>query len=149
MKIRKATIKDLGAIAKLFCEYTRYEHNLDKKVKLEKLANIKKEERKHIKTGTIYFVVEKDKEIIGCLNATIDRRGKSNIGVIHNLVITKKFRGKGYGDALVKYVKNYLKKQGCERARTFVFLNNKKAKKFWTKRGFNLDLGYSGSCKLS
>lgn len=148
MKIRKATKKDLEAIFKLLYEYTKYENNLDKKVNLESLAKIRKEETKHFKTGTLYFVIEENKKIIGCLNANIDKRGKGKVGVIHNLFILEEARGKGYGNELVKFAFKYFKEKGCSKAKTFVFLKNKKAKTFWEKKGFNLDLGYSGSVKL-
>lgn len=148
MKIRKATKKDIEEISKLLYEYTEYEHKLDKNVKAESLSKIKKEELEHFKLGTIYFIIEEESRVIGCINISIDKRGKGKIGVIHNLIITENERGKGYGDKLVKYTLNYLKKHGCSRARTFVYLNNKKSKDFWTKRGFDLELGYSGSVKL-
>jgi len=148
MKIREATKRDLNQIAELLNEYTKYEHSLDKKIRVESLKELKKEETKHFSEGAIYFIAEEKGNAIGCLNANIDRRGKSKIGVIHNLIITKNARGKGYGDELVKYVFNYFKKKGCKRVKTFIFLKNKKAKDFWSKKGFNLDLGYSGSVIL-
>ena len=138
----------MGEIFKLLQEYTAYENSLDKNVKKESLSNIRKEEGEHFKTGTLYFVIEEENKIIGCLNANVDKRGKGKIGVIHNLIITKEARGRGYGDSLLKYALSYLKKKGCSRARTFVYLKNKRARDFWRKRGFNLDLGYSGSVKL-
>jgi len=148
MRIRKATKKDLKDVFQLLYDYTKYENSLDKKIKIESLTQIEKEEKEHFKTGTLYFIVEENNQIVGCLNANIDKRGKGKIGVIHNLFIIEKARGKGYGNEVVKFVLNYFKENGCSRAKTFVFLENKKAKKFWEKKGFNLDLGYSGSVKL-
>jgi len=148
MIIRKATKKDLKSIAELLNEYTKYEHSLNKKIRVESLKELKREEKKHFSEGCIYFIAGDNRESVGCLNANIDRRGKSKIGVIHNLIITKNARGKGYGNKLIEFAFNYFKKKGCKRVKTFIHGANKNAKGFWEKQGFELEEGYSGSMKL-
>ena len=149
MKIRKATIKDLGEIAKLFLEYGELEHKLDKNVRKESLKDILKIEKEHMKLGTEYFIVEENDNLLGVINTNIDKRGKEKIGVFHTIIITKEARGKGYGKKLLKHVSNYFKKKGCLRVRTFIHKANKNALNFWIKQGFQTEEGYHASKRLT
>lgn len=148
MKIRKATIEDLKDIAELFLEYDKYEHNLDRNVKLLSLKEIIKSEKEHMKLGTEYILAEEDNKILGALNLNIDERGKEKIGVLHTLIVRKDSRGRGIGNQLVKYAFAYFKKKGCKRVKTFIHAANKNAKVFWEKQGFNLEEGYTASRRL-
>jgi N-acetylglutamate synthase-like GNAT family acetyltransferase len=148
MKIRKANNKDLKSIAKLLLEYDAYEHSLDKNVKLFSLKEVEKAEKEHMDFGTIYFLAETDKNLLGVLNVNVDRRGKEKIGVLHTLIITKEARRNGIGSKLVKYAFNYFKKKGCSRVRTFIHIANKNALGFWKKQGFHTEEGYTTSRRL-
>lgn len=143
MKIRKATKKDLDEISKLNYEYGEYENELDKNVKNSSLKDIKKQDLKYFKLGTIYFLIEENKKVIGSLSINLDKRGKENVGVLHTLIITKEARGKGYGFRLVNYAFDYFKKHNCRRVRTFIHFANKNAQEFWKKQGFELEHGYT------
>lgn len=144
MKIRKATKIDMNEISKLNHEYGKYENELDKEVHNSSLKDIKKQDLKYFKLGTIYFLIEEDKKVIGSLSINVDKRGKENVGVLHTLIITKEARGKGYGARLVNYAFDYFKKHKCIRVKTFIHFANKNAQIFWKKQGFELEHGYTG-----
>lgn len=148
MKIRKATKRDLNEIAKLSCEYGKYENTLDKNVEAPSLKKSKELDEHFMKLGTIYFVVEENGKIKGVQSVNIRKQGKEKKGVLHTTIITKDARGKGYGDALVKHAINFFKKQGCKRLDTFVHFKNKGAKKFWEKQGFEMEHGFLATKKL-
>jgi GNAT superfamily N-acetyltransferase len=148
MEIKKATKKDLKKIAEIFQEYGKYEHNLDENVNCGKISEIIKIENKHMRDGTIYFLIIENEEIIGVINFNIDYRGKEKIGGIHTLIIIEKARGKGYGSKLFNFVLNYFKRKGCKRVRTFIHIKNKKAFDFWQKKKFIMEEGYIASRRI-
>jgi GNAT superfamily N-acetyltransferase len=148
MKIKKGTKKDIRTIAKLMQEYQKYENGLDKKIELQKLEEIIKEESAHMKSGCIYLLLKEGKEMSGIANISIGHLGKDKFGVIHNFFIKKKFRGQKYGTNFADYIFRFFKKEGCKRAKTFVFTKNKKAKRFWEKQGVELDAGFGGAKTL-
>jgi len=144
IKIREATKRDFNSISKLNYEYGEYEKGLDNKIHNSSLKDIKKQDLNHFIDGTTYFLIEKNKKLIGVLSINIDKRGIDNIGVLHTLIITKEERGKGYGSKLAEFAYNYLKNNKCRRVRTFIHFANKNAQEFWKKQGFELEHGYTG-----
>lgn len=139
MKIRKATIRDIDAITELFQEYDLYEKSLNRKRKVDSYKSIRKQALFYFKKPTfIFFVIEKDGKIIGVQDLDVRKRGKESLGVLHTMVITKKERGKGYGDKLFKEAIKYLKSKKCVSVSSLVEAYNKPAQKYWKKQGFSL-----------
>lgn len=148
MKIRKATKKDLDKISKLFYEYGEYEHSLDKSVEKQSIKDIKKQDKHFMKLGTIYLILEENKEPQGVLSLNLCLQGKERIGIIHTTIITDKARGKGYGKLLFNYALNFFKRKKCTRLRTLVHDKNKNAQGFWKSQGFELEKGYWATKRL-
>ena len=94
MKVRKATIKDLNEIARLSLEYGKYEHKLDKNVRAPSFQEFKKLDKHFMELGTIYFLAEEGKKIMGVLSINIRKQGKEKKGVLHTILVTKEARGK-------------------------------------------------------
>ena len=59
-------------------------------------------------------------------------------GRITELVIDKKYRGKGIGKELLLKMKEYLKSNGCEKIMIEVFGYNESAIRFYKKNGFHI-----------
>lgn len=59
-------------------------------------------------------------------------------GRITELVIDKKYRGKGIGKELLLKMKEYLKSNGCEKIMIAVFGYNESAIRFYKKNGFHI-----------
>lgn len=139
MKIRKATIKDLDAISKLFLEYDIYEKSLDKKRKVDSFNKIKKQTAKYLKNPDfVFLVIEENKEVLGVQSLDVRKRGKDNLGTLHTMIITKKVRGKGYGHKLFKAAIKYFKSKKCVSVSSLVEASNKPAQKYWKRQGFSL-----------
>lgn len=139
--IREATQKDLNSLISLYKEYDSYENNLDKNVSVDSNSEIRKRTIRFFKTNEVkIFVIEENREILGLIDFGVKKSGKQKIGVIHNLIISKKTRGKGYGSKLTDFVLNYFKKVKCNKVGSFVRANNLKAQEFWKKKGFEVKI---------
>ena len=143
MKIRRATIKDIDEISRLFYEYGKYEHKLNKNVKVGSFAEIKKEGRVWFDLGTRYFLAEVDGKVVGSIAFNFGKIGKERIGVIHTIIVLEKFRGRGIGNEMVNKVINYFREKKCRRVKSFVHIGNKESYKFWKKQGFIAEEGYA------
>jgi len=138
MKIRKATIKDEKEVVKLLNEYDKYEYALDKRNKPDTIKEVKEYFKKLIKSKiSIGLILERDSKIIGFIGG---EEGKTLMGKncrVHQIIIAKNYRGKGYGKKLSKEFENYFKKRGCKFIQSFVLIKNKKAIKRAKKRGYS------------
>jgi N-acetylglutamate synthase-like GNAT family acetyltransferase len=113
MKILKAKLSDMQRIAELSHEYGRYEKRLDKKQKIEPIKEEKETATKFFKKNeVIWFLLEEDKKVIGFVSVSIDKRGKTKIGVFHTIFIEEKYRGNSEGTKLLNFAFNYLKNKG-------------------------------------
>lgn len=140
MNIRKASLKDINEIVKLDHQYEKYENNLDKSFKITPFNESKNQLIKRIKNKEVSFIIaEENNTPFAAISLSIDKRGKTKIGLIQNLFISKEYRGKGIGEKLVNLALEALKKEGCLYVKSFVTLKNKKAQSFWKKRGFSLE----------
>ena len=85
----------------------------------------------------IILVIELDNNIVGTGTLFIENKltyGGCKMGHIENILIDKKFRGKGYGQMIVNKLLNIAKESGCYR----VDLNcNSELEKFYKKNNFN------------
>lgn len=58
-----------------------------------------------------------------------------------NVVIDPRFRGKGFGKLLFRWVDEYAAKNGCEALELNCYVNNAPAHKFWMNEGYHI-LGF-------
>lgn len=139
MKIRGAKKEDTKEIAKLMYQYDVYENNLDKRIEISSIKSYEKEISEFSKNkSTIFLVGEENGEIVGFINFVIDKRGKIKIGVLQDIFVKEKFRGKKIGEKLVNYVLTKMEKERCQFVKSAVRVKNKKAQKFWERQGFKI-----------
>jgi len=150
MKIRKATAKDKKEVVKLLNEYDKYEYALDKRHKPDSIKELKEFFKKLIKSKiAVSLVLEVDSKIVGVINGEEWMSLEGKTCKIYQLVITKKHRGKGYGEKLLKEFENYFKKRGCKYLKSFILIKNKKMLERKKKQGYSLkEEGFLISKKL-
>jgi len=131
MEIRKATIKDLKEIEKIFKrEYSKFPYN-EKWTKKTSLLKIKEYFR-----DNVIFVLEYEKKIIGFIIGHIEIWDKGDEGFIDEVVVLSKFQKKGYGKILLNYLINCFKKKNCY-SLGLMCNPESKAFKIYKKMGFN------------
>lgn len=146
--IRKASCADLDAVAALYAEI----HDA--------------EEREIITTGwlrNVYpvrttaeaalgrddlFVMEEDGRVIGAAiinQVQVDvydgaawefEASPNEVCVLHTLVISPGFSGRGYGSAFVQYYEDYARAHGCAELRMDTNARNRSARQLYAKRGY-------------
>lgn len=91
------------------------------------------------------FMMIADKDIIGTGSVILEKKISRNfkyVGHIEDIIIDKKYRGKGYGKELILYLKQFCLTNNCYK----IILNcEEKNKKFYEKYGFtnkNLEMSY-------
>lgn len=78
------------------------------------------------------FVCENDGEIVGTALCGHDGRR----GFIYHLAVSKEFRNKGIGNALLKECLSKLKDEGITKCHIFVLNNNEAGRDFWSRSGW-------------
>jgi len=138
MKIRKATKKDMQRVVELFGEYDNNENNRDKRHKIDSIKERKDFFNQLMKSSkAVLLVLEVNGRVEGVISGEYREtmRGKSSI--IHEIIISKDNRSKGYGEKLLSALENYFKKIGCKSIQSFVFIKNKGVLKFYNKLGYS------------
>jgi ribosomal protein S18 acetylase RimI-like enzyme len=130
--IRKARKKDLKRITEIFRkEYRKapYNEKWPKKISLAKI-------RRYFKNNFM-FVFEEKKEIVGFIIGYIELWDRGKVGYIDEVVISKKYQGKGYGKALMERLIKQFKKQ---KIKHIDLMSNSKSNAFkiYKKMGFNV-----------
>lgn len=149
MKIRKANLKDLKRIAELLHEYDLYENRLDKRHRIDKISEIISFNKRVIKhPNAVFFVLEIDRRIQGVVSGEWRETAIGKTSIIHQIIISEKFRGKGYGTRLLSEIEEYFKRIGCKTMKSFVFINNKRSAKLYKRLNYKLEEGYSITKKL-
>lgn len=151
VEIRKATKKDAKKIAELLHAYDVYEHRLDRRQKVENIAEFRKEVLQQLRNKEVmYLLAFVEEEAIGFISWSIDHRGLRKRGVIQDLFVSEGARGSGVGGRLVREVLSVLRKKGCFEVKSFVRVKNTGAREFWKKQGFGLTFieGYQIRRKL-
>ena len=93
--------------------------------------------------GKMFLEIENNKAVglcVGIVNNEIEEKYDFRApkrGRIKELVITKKYRGKGYGKKLLEHTKAYLRSIGCEYILIAVLSYNENAKKLYESSGFH------------
>ena len=75
------------------------------------------------------FVLLQEKRIVGTGNVFL----KGKIGWLANIIIDKKYRGKGLGFEMTKFLVRFMKEQGCE---TQLLIATKEGESVYKKAGF-------------
>ena len=139
--IRKATKKDIPLIESLFKESVEYHKSFDE----EFYHNIPKEDYKSVKRGHVKALKEKgnsllvvsiNNEVKGYIWGYIKEVDKEKMGVLQEIIITKKYRKLGLGNKLLKKTINFFSEHNCKSIRVSVYANNMPAIKNYEKSGF-------------
>ncbi len=143
MKIRKATLKDLDAIANLYLELIKFSKKVSKYLgSTGRVINkrvIKKAIKSYLKhpEDSIVLVAEKNRRIVGFIQATIKptyRINKKKVAEIIDAYVLEK--RKGIGSKLLKEVMGWAKKRNVEFVLWEVLSKNKIGIKFLAKHKF-------------
>lgn len=148
--IRKAVESDINAIADTYNDLLTYEekYGSNSNWKLGVYPTIKVPQEK-IPTGTMY-VLEEDGEI--CASMILNHFQAEEYGeidwiypgegeeilVIHTLCIPPQKAGRGYGQQMVDYAKDFARKLGCKAMRIDTYAHNEPAKSLYKKNGFRI-----------
>jgi ribosomal protein S18 acetylase RimI-like enzyme len=109
MEIRKASIADKEQIVNIFAEeYAKppYNEEWKKEVATKRIDN-------YFKDHEIFVIEIKDK-LIGFAIITEYVWFTGLRGLLHELVISEDYQGKGYGKKLIQHVEEYFKKKGAK-----------------------------------
>ena len=148
MKIRKATVKDIPSLIKLFRGIVKYHKKIytkDDKFYNKEIKNVKQIWVKFIKKNVnnkdflILIVYDGKKPIAYCISLI-----KKNIpiykikkyGYVSDLYVDKKYRGKGIGKKLLKKSKEFFRKNKLKFMSLEINHNNDPSIKFYEKYGF-------------
>ncbi|MCK4355230.1 GNAT family N-acetyltransferase [Candidatus Parcubacteria bacterium] len=145
-EIRKANIKDLEHILRLYHEllkeeFKKFDKSLNPNWAYSKLTKKYFQERITKKNGFIE-VVENNKKIIGYLCGGISEqsfylyRQKAKYARLDEMLIDKKFRGKNLGTKLVKDFVKWCEKNKVDYISVTASVGNKKSLNFYRKLGF-------------
>ncbi len=158
--IRKPTIKDLEEILRLNLELFKKEYKeFDKSLNLNWTYKEGKEYFKDriIKKDGFVEVVEHKGKIIGYLCGGISERlfyrKKARYAELEDMLIEKKFRGKGLGTKLTSDFINWCKKNKVDYISVKASAGNKLAINFYRKLGFKdydltLEISLEGASNL-
>jgi RimJ/RimL family protein N-acetyltransferase len=93
--------------------------------------------RRHRKSKNSHLAMaEIDGEVIGLVGAEgTGKRRHAHVTVV-GLAIRKKWRGKGIGLKMMKYIESWAKRAGLKKLRLGVIAENKIARKLYRKMGF-------------
>lgn len=135
MKIRKATIKDLEEIDRIYVKGCVDEVRMQnpKKSKKSILILMKKSEKerlnsfkKELKNAKYcWLVAEVNGEIIGFGQAKVEKIAGKLKGFLDKIYLEKAFKGKGIGKALGKEIIVWLRKKRAKTVEGGIFLKNK------------------------
>ena len=141
--VRKANIKDLKDILRLNLELFKKEYReSDKSLNLNWTYKEGKRyfRNRIIKKDGFVEVIENKGKIIGYLCGGITKglfyRKKAKYAELENMLIEKKFRGKGLGTKLTRDFINWCKKSKVDYISTTAFTKNKSAINFYKNLRF-------------
>ncbi len=143
-RIRKATKKDVEAMASLRREFQLY---FQKELKLYldvEILTIKENQRHLInflkRKQSKIFIAEVDKKIIGYIKGHVfeDDFDLKRYGNIDEIIVYQDYRGKGIAGMLEKEIESYLQKYKINGIYSNVHTNNKSSLKFHLTHGFKI-----------
>lgn len=141
MKIRKAALKDLDAIASLYLELVKFSKKVSKYIDSTGIINkktIKRTIKSYLRSPkySIVLVAERDKKIIGFVQATIPtyRINKEKVAEVIGIYVSEK--RKGIGKMLLQKVTEWAKERNAKFILWEPFSKNKIATNFLIKNKF-------------
>jgi ribosomal protein S18 acetylase RimI-like enzyme len=146
MKIRKAKKEDLKDLAELDKQFWEIHSSIDPFIEPAKKLTSKD----HLKSARDFinskeknkfkFVAELDGKVVASVNFEIQKNNKffkvKKFGYLDAITVNKKYRGKGIGKELTKFVLNFLKKKGIGFVKFHTNWENKNAIKAFRKMKF-------------
>lgn len=84
------------------------------------------------------FVAEFNGIPIGCVEAFIDKKRKDRVGIIRELCVVPKFRGRGIGRELLKRAVDRLRQNGMEFVQAYIWEDMVAAKALFESMGFGI-----------
>ena len=149
MLIRKAVPSDLETLVQISIDGEVDEDKIQyprktkaRIIKEKKPSHYKKALLKEMKQKNMHFVVvEEGGEIAGFGQAYLKKyRGgvyfADMVGEIGRVYIKKKFRGRGIGTKLIRYLINHLKKKGVKVVLSYTYTKNRPSLRVHHKLGF-------------
>lgn len=140
--IRKAGLNDILSISELYREQFREMAKLIPDFIKEGDQSIEFLEKTILNDKSDILVYDYDDKVVGfvLLQAKIrpdfDFMLPGKFCYIMDIIITKKYRNKGFGTALMNSAKDWAKEQGCSFINLDVLTNNPKAISLYEKLGF-------------
>jgi ribosomal protein S18 acetylase RimI-like enzyme len=92
----------------------------------------KKETQERLAKGTTFVIENRKKPITGFINVFV----QGSELIVDMLAIDKKLQGKGCGTALLEAAEQFGQDQGCRSVSLYVDVKNKKARRFYARRGY-------------
>lgn len=136
-RIRRGTVEDLQAILDLIVElaiYEKAEHEVENSIEQMKLDGFGERPVFH------FFVVEENEMIVGtAIYYFRYSTWKGKALYLEDLVVSEKYRGKGYGKALLDAIVKQAKSDNCKQVRWQVLDWNEPAIAFYNSIGADLD----------
>jgi len=143
IKIRKATKKDLAAIADIWYKEERLSEKLESFYRLKKNAKkiiINKLKKKINKKDFIIFVAEDKGKIIASFQGWISKPyylwDYDAIGHVGTVYVERAYRKKGIAKKLLDELIRWFKSKNVDAIDGYFLNKNKIAKKVWHKLGF-------------
>lgn len=140
--IRKADLNDIPSISELYREQFREMAKLIPDFIKEGDQSIEFLEKTILNDESDILVYDYDDKVVGfvLLQAKIrpdfDFMLPGKFCYIMDIIITEKYRNKGFGTALMNSAKDWAKEQGCSFINLDVLTNNPKAISLYEKLGF-------------
>lgn len=136
-RIRRGTVEDLQAILDLIVElaiYEKAEHEVENSTEQMKLDGFGE------RPVFDFFVVEENEMIVGtAIYYFRYSTWKGKALYLEDLVVSEKYRGKGYGKALLDAIVKQAKSDNCKQVRWQVLDWNEPAINFYNSIGADLD----------
>lgn len=140
MIIKKCSLEHLDALKSLDKESIRLHAKFDKDFyrigkKVMKLRQ--KGFRKVLSNPKArIFVSLENGKVAGYVSGHILKYGKCKVGILQDIIVSKEYRGKGFGTALAKQLFKWFKSKKCLEAHVGTNFHNTAAFKFYKSIGF-------------
>lgn len=136
MQIRKATVKDVPKLVKMYNLgiKTNYIYNGSNKPKtkeqIKKSLNLK---------DKCFFVAEENNQLFGMINYSFKKSGRTRHRIDFGWFVHPEHQNKGIGTKLLQFALNHAKKKGFKKAEAEAAIENIPSWKIATKLGFKIE----------
>ncbi|MBC8230050.1 GNAT family N-acetyltransferase [bacterium] len=141
--IRKATMKDMPSVLKLWTKLMEFHRTLSKH--FEPADDAEKVWESYVRkqldeSNSLLIVAEVSSNIVGfslaSIQANIPVFKIDKYGVIYDLFVEETFRGRGIGRKIFDFAREWFEQNGVEHLQVSVAHHNPVAQKFWHAMGF-------------